>query len=88
MPRYDWLCDSCGHEFEDSASFETRSIDCPHECGNTARRLPALIGGYTGNMGGASTRPKNSTAMPKAKVFTGNKEEPPQLEFDFKGDKT
>jgi putative FmdB family regulatory protein len=83
MALYDFLCDQCGHQFEQTASFEERTVECPHECGFSATRLPPLIGGYTGNMGGASTRPKNSTAMKKATVFTGNAEEPEQLEMDF-----
>ncbi len=73
-PLYDWLCGSCGHEFTEKTDYETKRTDCPHCETKTADRLPALIGGYTGNMGGSSTRPKNSTSMGKAKVFTGNKE--------------
>jgi len=72
-PLRDYLCDNCHHEFEemvssgDPESYQT--TEC--RCGAKARVLPSLIGGYQGNMGGASTRPKNSSSMKKAKVFTG-----------------
>jgi DNA-directed RNA polymerase subunit RPC12/RpoP len=94
MPLRDYLCDYCGYEFtelmystdpEDYATTECR-------CGSKAKVLPSLIGGYHGNMGSSSTRPKNSTSMKRAKVFTGhpgNEGEPPskeeQLDFDFTG---
>ncbi|GAC1483905.1 MAG: hypothetical protein NVS2B14_21810 [Chamaesiphon sp.] len=75
MAYYDFMCGSCGHQFEDKADFETRKVECPHCQTITAERLPVLIGGYQGNLGGSSTRPKNSAAMKKAKVFTGSKPE-------------
>ena len=80
MPRYDFLCGSCGHEFEETVSYETTRVKCPHECGKTAERLPALIGGYQGNMGGGSTRPRKTPSNTGKKVFTGNDA---QMEFDF-----
>lgn len=75
MAYYDFLCNQCSHVFEETVGSETRLIDCPHCETRTAERLPVLIGGYQGNMGGASTRPKNSTSMKRATVFTGNKED-------------
>lgn len=74
MPLRDYLCTYCGHEFtelvmskdpEDYQTYECR-------CGSRAQLLPAMIGGYQGNMGGSSSRPKHSTAMPSKKVFTGH----------------
>lgn len=74
MPLYDFLCGSCGHIFTELVPSDVTKFDCPHECGQTAERLPPLIGGYQGNTGSASTRPKNSGAMKRATVFTGNKD--------------
>lgn len=90
MPLRDYLCHYCGHEFTelvyDTEPEEYAVVEC--RCGSKAKVLPALIGGYSGNMGPSSTRPKNSTAMPKKKVFTGNQGEPEaQLEFDLKDKK-
>lgn len=83
MALREYLCNNCDYVFEEfvttSNPEEYRVAPC--RCGATAKVLPALIGGYTGNMGGASVRPKNSTAMPKAKVFTGNKPDGEQLEL-------
>ncbi len=90
-PIREYLCDYCGHQYEtlvygqdpeDYATDECR-------CGSKAKVLPPLIGGYQGNMGPSSVRPKNSTSMPKKDAYTGlpKKEvkEPEQLEFDFDG---
>lgn len=98
MALREYLCSYCGHQFEeivyskDPEAYVTS--DC--RCGSKAELLPSLIGGYNGNMGGSSTRPKNSTAMPKKKAFTGhpgNAGEPApttepkeQLEFDWGSD--
>lgn len=72
-PIREYLCDSCGHQF-DSVVFssdptEYRRAEC--RCGDEATLLPSMIGGYSGNTGTASVRPKNSTAMPSKKAFTG-----------------
>lgn len=74
MPLRDYGCKYCGNVFEllvytgDPDNYKFR--ECP-KCQSQAEVLPALIGGYQGNMGGGSTRPKNSTSMPHKKVFTG-----------------
>lgn len=89
MPLRDYLCDYCGHVFEEYVKGQDPddigTAEC--RCGSKANLLPSLIGGYSGATGGASTRPKNSTAMPKGRVFTGhpgNDGEPEaQLEFDL-----
>lgn len=75
MPFYDFLCSCCGYLFESSAGVEEKRIDCSHCETPTADRLPPLIGGYSGNLGPSSTRPKNSTSMARATVFTGNKKD-------------
>ena len=39
MPRYDYQCEACGHEFELRQSFSSEPVaDCT-ECGGTSRRL-------------------------------------------------
>lgn len=81
MPIREYLCNYCGHQFEElnySGNPEVYGrTEC--RCGSKAELLPSVIGGYTGSSGGASTRPKNSTAMPSKRAFTkhpGNQGEP------------
>lgn len=59
-PLYDWQCNGCGHEFEQREESSIKTVNCPHCDTNTAQRLPSLFGGYQGNFGGSSTRPKQS----------------------------
>jgi len=84
MPLRDYQCLYCGHEFEEIVRSQDpddyKYAEC--RCGSKAEVLPALIGGYSGAMGGASTRPKNSTSMARGKVFTrhpGNQGEPTEV---------
>jgi DNA-directed RNA polymerase subunit RPC12/RpoP len=74
MPLRDYLCNYCGHEFEKIVYShdpdEYATAEC--RCGSKAKLLPSLIGGYQGDTGGGSTRPRHSTSMPKKSVFTGN----------------
>lgn len=85
MPLREYLCNNCEHQYEEFITSQDpevyRTNTC--RCGKQAKLLPAMIGGYSGNMGPSSTRPKNSTSMKTGKAFTGNKPEE-QLEFDFK----
>lgn len=71
-PIREYLCNYCGHQFEEVqwtiVPEEYETTEC--RCGSRAKVLPALIGGYFGNTGGSSTRPKNSTSMPKKKAYT------------------
>lgn len=69
MPLYEFLCNSCGHQFEDIRSYDPKStpIECPHECGRFAVKLPSRAGGY--RMVGdnsSSTTPKGA-GSPKRK---------------------
>lgn len=70
-PLREYLCDSCGHQFDEivPAGHSYKHYKC--RCGEEAEVLPSMIGGYQGNMGGSSTRPKNSASMKKGKAFTG-----------------
>ncbi len=73
-PFREYLCTYCNHQFEEIVYSqdpeEYKYALC--RCGSKGELLPALIGGYHGNMGGSSSRPKNSTAMPRKKAFTGH----------------
>lgn len=72
-PLREYLCKYCAHQFEVLVYAmdpeEYKYSECPY-CESKAKVLPALIGGYQGNMGGASTRPKNSTSKASKKAFT------------------
>ena len=39
MPRYDYQCETCGHEFELRQSFSSEPVAECTECGGTSRRL-------------------------------------------------
>ena len=71
MPYREYLCDYCGHQFEELSYSkdpeEYALTDC--RCGSKAKVLPALIGGYHGNMGGSSSRPKNTLRRMLATFF-------------------
>ncbi|MBN2078961.1 MAG: zinc ribbon domain-containing protein [Spirochaetes bacterium] len=46
MPTYDYLCDSCGHRFEQNQGITEPPVDrCP-ECGEAVRRLITGGGGF------------------------------------------
>lgn len=46
MPNYDYLCDACGHEFEQFQSMTDSPLkNCPH-CGQ--EQLRRLVGGGVG----------------------------------------
>lgn len=66
MPLYDFLCLDCGHLFE-----ELTSWDSINRCSNCQSdhldRLPPRIGGYQGDMGSASTRPKGAGSPKRGK---------------------
>lgn len=48
MPIYDYLCDSCGHEFEAFGNHEDTHTKCP-ECGESSHRLCTCTGGHMSN---------------------------------------
>jgi putative FmdB family regulatory protein len=67
MPRYDYRCHHCGHEWEQQLLIDDRNEPLNHpcaECGDTAveRYLPSAPGvGYT--VGGNSLRKKTPEAF-------------------------
>lgn len=70
MPIHEFICDQCGHQFEEFFR-QTEKIpnrtECPHCETKTATRLPSAHGGYSMSSGGSSTRPS------KAGSFRGRK---------------
>lgn len=48
MPIYDYLCDTCGHEFEAFGKHEDTTTACP-ECGKSSHRLCTCTGGHMSN---------------------------------------
>lgn len=70
-PLYDFICNSCGHQFEEFIKHYTydNEISCPHcEVKNTAR-LPSAPGGYyIQGANGSSVRPKNAGSFKKKNV--------------------
>lgn len=90
MPLREYLCRYCHHQFEEIVYYKDYDDYCTYvcRCGSKADMLPAMIGGYVGNLGSSSTRPKNSTSMKSKKAFTGNADEPTQLEIDQQKAKT
>jgi putative FmdB family regulatory protein len=82
MPIREYICDYCGHQFDEIVYSKDpelyKTAEC--RCGSYAKLLPATIGGVNGvSLSGA--RPKNSGAKPSAKAFTKQPEE--QLELPF-----
>jgi len=60
MPTYEYLCDTCGHQFERRQKMSDAPVKkCP-ECGKRVRRL---IGAVAGIVRGTST-PCHSSASP------------------------
>lgn len=65
-PISEFLCRDCGHIFEEIRAYdpENKPINCPHDCGLKATRIPSAHGGYhiKGN-NGASIRPRGAGAF-------------------------
>lgn len=60
MPIREFQCRECGHIFEEIVQCEEGQIPCPHCESNKTDKLISAFGGYIGNLGSASTRPKNA----------------------------
>lgn len=90
-PLREYICNYCNHQFEELVYSQDPDEykHCICRCGSTAEVLPAMIGGYNGSTGTASTRPKNSACMPSKKAFTkhkgnqGEPETPKDTQLDF-----
>ena len=69
MPIYDYLCETCGHQFERQQKMSDAAVKkCP-ECGEPVRRLIGAVAGY---VRGTST-PCASAASPCARTSGCNK---------------
>ena len=70
MPIREFLCLECGHINETLVRHpEDTPTECNHCESSKIELLPALIGGYNGDTGGGSTKPRGSGAF-KAKKAT------------------
>jgi putative FmdB family regulatory protein len=68
-PIYEYLCGSCGHQFEDFVSVGEYSLKmgCPH-CQHQADKLPSAHGGYKiKGDNSSSQRPKSAGSFKKGK---------------------
>jgi putative FmdB family regulatory protein len=61
MPLREYLCRECGHIWEELVR---NPSDEPNECcqceSKKIETLPSAHGGYSGNFGGGSTKPRNA----------------------------
>lgn len=60
MPIHDFKCKDCQHEYEDLLIGQDLHSQCPECQSLNVIKKPALIGGYSGNMGSGSTRPRQA----------------------------
>lgn len=60
MPLFEYLCDSCGHQFEELLKSRRSTYPCPH-CEASAEILPSGHGGYAiKGDNSASEKPKQA----------------------------
>lgn len=68
MPIREYECQKCKHVFE---NLELRATDkaevCPQCFGKRLKQVVSAFGGYQGNLGGASTRPKNAGSFKRGR---------------------
>ena len=97
MPRYDYQCETCGHEFELRQSFSSEPVaDCT-ECGGTSRRLiravPVVFKGsgfYVNDYGkGSNGRSRSSSDdSSEKKDSSGNSKSEAKSDSGAKASKT
>ena len=97
MPRYDYQCETCGHEFELRQSFSSEPVaDCT-ECGGISRRLiravPVVFKGsgfYVNDYGkGSNGRSRSSSDDSSEKKDTsGNSKSEAKSDSGAKASKT
>jgi hypothetical protein len=68
-PIQEFICTDCGHVFEQYGPYTPpeEKVMCVHCDTYTAEKLPSCIGGYHGNMGSGSTRPRGAGSMKQVK---------------------
>lgn len=67
MPIREYQCRECGHIFEEIVHCEEGQIPCPHCESTKTDKLISAHGGYKGDFGGGSTRPRFSGSFKRAK---------------------
>lgn len=67
MPIREVQCGACGHEWEEIVASGERPEKCPHCESDKVVVLVSAFGGYQGNMGGGSTRPRNAGSFRRAR---------------------
>ncbi len=80
MPRYDYECETCGHEFELRQSFSSEPVAECTECGGASRRLiravPVVFKGsgfYVNDYGkGSNGRSRSSSEESSDKKSTSD----------------
>jgi putative FmdB family regulatory protein len=63
MPLRDTQCGECGFEWEQMLRPEEKPEACPHCDSKKVTVLVSAHGGYQGNFGGGSTRPRHSASF-------------------------
>jgi putative FmdB family regulatory protein len=67
MPIREIQCGDCGHIHEDILKAGEQAPNCPQCESSKTVILVSAFGGYQGNMGSGSTRPKNAGSFRRAK---------------------
>jgi putative FmdB family regulatory protein len=67
MPIRETQCGDCGHEWDQLLRADEAPEACPHCESKKVHILVSAHGGYIGNMGGGSVRPKNAGSFKRAK---------------------
>jgi putative FmdB family regulatory protein len=68
MPIREYSCCKCGHVFEEfykPGETEPELMQCPHCETLTAEKIFSVTGGYSGDLGSASVRPKGAGSRPR-----------------------
>lgn len=100
MPIYEYLCKSCGHEFEEVQKFSDPSLDeCP-DCGkNTAERQVSMSSfhlkgggwykdGYSNNKSDSEKSDNDKSSSKKKETSTSEKSSTEKLSKTEKKDST
>lgn len=64
MPTYEYVCDSCGHDFEVFQRMSDEPVSVCPECGEPVRRV--ISGGLGINFRGSGFYVNDSSSAPKA----------------------
>lgn len=63
-PIREYICRDCGHQQENVERSQADELKACAQCeSERVERLISAYGGYTGNLGSASTKPRNAGAF-------------------------